>query len=141
MPKLSIITVNHNRAEGLRKTIESVVNQTDSEHEYLIIDGGSTDGSLEVINNYSNRISYFISEKDHGIYDAMNKGIIKSKGEWIFFLNSGDTFNKTNILKSAFANGYDKNAQIVYGNTVVKETVIVPLALMHDGNIPNLLEI
>lgn len=90
MPKLSIITVNLNNAEGLYKTIESVVNQTFTDYEYIIIDGGSTDGSINVIKKYIDKITYWISEPDSGIYYAMNKGIQVANGEYIYFLNSGD---------------------------------------------------
>lgn len=88
--KLSIITINYNNRNGLRKTIESVVNQTWRDFEYIIIDGGSTDGSVEVIKEFADHIDYWVSEPDKGIYDAMNKGIDKAKGEYCLFMNSGD---------------------------------------------------
>ena len=86
--KLSIITINLNNAAGLRKTIQSVVNQTYIDFEYIIIDGFSSDGSIEVIKEYADRINYWVSEPDRGIYNAMNKGILKTSGEYIHFLNS-----------------------------------------------------
>ena len=89
--RLSIITINYNNREGLRKTIESVVNQTYRNFEYIIIDGGSTDGSVEVVKEYADRISYWVSEPDNGIYNAMNKGVLAANGKYIQFLNSGDT--------------------------------------------------
>lgn len=89
-PKISIITINFNNAQGLDKTISSVINQTFTNFEYLIIDGGSTDGSDEIIKKNSSKINYWVSEKDKGIYNAMNKGIIKATGEYLLFLNSGD---------------------------------------------------
>lgn len=73
--KLSVITINYNNCDGLRKTIESVVNQTCRDFEYIIIDGGSTDGSVDVIKQYADKINYWVSEPDKGIYHAMNKGI------------------------------------------------------------------
>ena len=88
--KLSIITVNLNNATGLQKTIESVLSQTFSDYEYIVIDGGSTDGSVDVIRQYSDRITQWSSEPDRGIYHAMNKGILQAKGEYCQFLNSGD---------------------------------------------------
>jgi len=98
--KLSIITINFNNAEGLRKTIDSVVSQTFTDFEYIIIDGGSTDGSVDIIKQYANaplscgeRLGerlYWVSEPDKGIYNAMNKGILQAKGEYCLFLNSGD---------------------------------------------------
>lgn len=92
MKKFSIITINYNNCAGLRKTIESVVNQTCKDFEYIIIDGGSTDGSVEVIQEYADRIDYWVSEPDKGIYNAMNKGILKANGEYLNFMNSGDCF-------------------------------------------------
>ena len=88
--KLSVITINFNNRDGLRKTIESVVNQTYNDFEYIIIDGGSTDGSVDVIKEYADRIDYWVSEPDKGIYNAMNKGIDVAKGEYCIFMNSGD---------------------------------------------------
>lgn len=96
--KLSIITINYNNCEGLRKTIQSVVNQTCQEFEYIIIDGGSTDGSVEVIKEYADRINYWVSESDKGIYDAMNKGIRRASGEYCLFMNSADViFHPTTL--------------------------------------------
>lgn len=97
--KLSIITINYNNRDGLRKTIESVVNQTWQEFEYIIIDGGSTDGSVEVIKEYADRINYWVSEPDKGIYDAMNKGIDQAKGEYCLFMNSGDCIYQSTTLE------------------------------------------
>jgi glycosyltransferase involved in cell wall biosynthesis len=114
MPHLSIITVNLNNADGLRKTIESVVNQLYSDFEYIIIDGGSTDGSVDVIREYTNKITYWISEPDSGIYNAMNKGILKAKGVYLNFLNSGDWFLDQTILQKLFS--IDYNADILYGD-------------------------
>ncbi len=124
-PKLSIITVNLNNAEGLRKTIESVVSQTFTNYEYIIIDGGSTDGSVEIIKLYADTITYWVSEPDKGIYNAMNKGILQAKGEYCQFLNSGDWLINTKILETVFSNFPDKD--IVYGNLQFpKEEIITP---------------
>ena len=98
--KYSIITVNFNNKEGLRRTIESVIHQTYQDFEYIIIDGGSTDGSADIIKGYNDHINYWVSEKDSGIYNAMNKGISKANGEYLIFMNSGDCFYKNNILES-----------------------------------------
>ncbi|MDW8849245.1 glycosyltransferase family 2 protein [Flavobacterium sp. MMLR14_040] len=87
---LSIITINYNNLEGLKKTVQSILNQTWQEFEYIIIDGGSTDGSAAFIESKNDQIDYWISEKDSGIYNAMNKGIKKASGEYLLFLNSGD---------------------------------------------------
>lgn len=100
--KLSIITINLNNIEGLRKTIESVVNQTFTDYEFIVIDGKSTDGSVELIHEYQDKISYWVSEKDSGIYNAMNKGIKQAKGEYLHFLNSGDILAAPTTLAELF---------------------------------------
>lgn len=114
MLKLSIITVNLNNKLGLQKTIESILNQSFTEYEYIVIDGASTDGSIEVIKQYSNRITYWVSETDKGIYNAMNKGIIKAKGEYCYFLNSGDYLINKNVLFEICH--FHLNEDIVFGN-------------------------
>ena len=111
--KLSIITINLNNADGLRKTIESVVSQTFTNFEYLVIDGGSTDGSVDVIKQYADKITYWVSEKDKGIYNAMNKGILQAKGEYCLFLNSGDWLADNRILEKISP---ELDEDIVYGN-------------------------
>lgn len=97
--KYSIITINLNNCNGLQKTIKSVANQTCRDFEYIIIDGGSTDGSVEVIKDYTDRIDYWVSEPDKGIYNAMNKGILKAHGDYLLFLNSGDLMYNNNVLE------------------------------------------
>ena len=97
--KLSIITINYNNVDGLKRTIASVVNQTWQEFEYIIIDGGSTDGSAEYLAAESSNFTYWVSEADAGIYNAMNKGIAKATGEYLLFLNSGDHFNMPTSLQ------------------------------------------
>jgi glycosyltransferase involved in cell wall biosynthesis len=114
MKKLSIITINYNNAEGLKKTIQSVVEQTGFEAEYIVIDGGSTDESLAVIGQFKDRISYWVSEKDNGVYAAMNKGIRQASGEYCLFLNSGDYLWNNKVLSLVFAQ--EQTADLVYGN-------------------------
>ncbi len=106
--KISIITINLNNEEGLEKTIISVINQTYTDYEYIIIDGGSTDKSLEIIKKYEKNISCWISEPDNGIYNAINKGIDYAHGDYLNFLNSGDTYysNKTLVSIKRYLN-YD----------------------------------
>lgn len=113
--KLSIITINYNNRDGLQHTIESVINQTSHEFEYIIIDGGSTDGSVDIIKQYTNQIDYWVSEPDRGIYHAMNKGIDIAKGEYCIFMNSGDLFHNTSSIKDSI-NHLD-GTDIVNGNT------------------------
>ena len=124
--KLSIITINRNNAVGLRRTIESVVSQTYNDFEYIIIDGASTDGSVEVIKEYSDKITYWVSEPDTGIYNAMNKGILKAKGEYLLFLNSGDWLVDEQVV-SDFCN-CNINQDIVCGNIYLIENGEIILA-------------
>ena len=91
--KLSIITVNYNDAKGLERTIKSVISQTFHDYEFIIIDGGSTDGSVDVIKQYENHIDYWVSEKDGGIYPGMNKGLRQAKGDYLNFMNGGDCYH------------------------------------------------
>lgn len=98
--KLSIITINYNNRDGLRKTIESVVAQTTRDFEYIIIDGGSTDGSLDVIKEYADYIDYWVSEPDKGIYNAMNKGVAVAHGDFCQFLNSGDWLYSNIVIEA-----------------------------------------
>lgn len=112
--KLSIITINLNNTEGLRKTIESVISQIFSDFEYIVIDGASTDGSLEIIKEYADKITYWVSEPDKGIYNAMNKGILKAKGEYLLFLNSGDALYNSDVLQNIFSQ--KSTADIITGD-------------------------
>src|SRR4051812_40289565 len=102
MSKVSIITVVYNGATSLTKTIESVVAQTYANIEYIIIDGGSTDGTTEIIKQYEQSVNVWRSEKDKGVYDAMNKGAALATGEWLFFLNSGDCLIDKDTLRDFF---------------------------------------
>ena len=105
--KYSIITVNYNNKDGLRKTIESVIHQSFRDFEYIIIDGGSTDGSADVLKEYDAQIDYWVSEPDKGIYNAMNKGIAQAKGEYLNFMNSGDCFYAPDILAKVASYNYE----------------------------------
>ena len=119
MPQLSIITINLNNKEGLQKTIESVISQTYTDFEYLIIDGGSNDGSDHVIKQYANKLTYWVSEPDKGIYNAMNKGIQKAHGEYCLFLNSGDSLFDSNVLQNVFSTKHMED--LLYGDIVMGE--------------------
>lgn len=87
---LSIVTINYNNYLGLKKTVDSVLSQQFKNIEFIVIDGGSNDGSKEYLNSISKNLSYWISERDQGIFDAMNKGFLRVKGKYVLFLNSGD---------------------------------------------------
>lgn len=114
---ISIITVNYNNLSGLRKTLESVISQSGKDYEWIVIDGGSTDGSKELLVEYSDKIDYWISEKDHGIYEAMNKGIKVAKGDYLQFLNSGDTLADSDIIKRFCERASTED--VVYGNAII----------------------
>ncbi|MDX8338075.1 glycosyltransferase family 2 protein [Draconibacterium sp. IB214405] len=116
-PLVSIITVVYNGEEHIEQTIQSVLNQTYKNIEYIIIDGASTDGTPEIIKRYEKDIDYWISEPDKGIYAAMNKGIIAATGEWINFMNAGDTLANRNTVESVFAKSYHEDADIIYGSS------------------------
>ncbi len=112
--RLSIITVNLNNRDGLQKTIDSVVYQTFKDFEWIVIDGGSTDGSKELIEQYAEHFSYWVSEPDKGIYNAMNKGIKVAKGDYLQFLNSGDWLCDDKALERCFKHGFDTD--VAYGD-------------------------
>lgn len=115
--KLSVITINLNNAEGLKKTIDSVLSQTYRDWEYILIDGDSTDGSVELIRSKAEQLAFWVSEPDSGIYNAMNKGIQKAKGDYCLFLNSGDFFCDKNVLEKIFETPLQE--EIVYGNMMI----------------------
>ncbi|PCI28039.1 MAG: glycosyl transferase [SAR324 cluster bacterium] len=114
-PLISIVTVVFNGEEFLEETIQSVANQTYDNVEYIIIDGGSVDETLDIIKKYEEQIDYWVSEKDNGIYDAMNKAIEVYFGEYIWFLNAGDTIYDSNVITNMFHCSVD--ADIFYGAT------------------------
>ncbi|GHT24682.1 glycosyl transferase [Bacteroidia bacterium] len=114
--KVSIVTVNLNNATGLEKTIQSVVSQTFTDYEYIIIDGNSSDNSVEVIKQYADHISYWVSEPDAGIYNAMNKGIKQAKGDYVIFMNSADCFINSDTLSNVFSK--EHTADLLVGNMI-----------------------
>lgn len=118
-PIVTVVTVVFNGAKNLEETIKSVLNQTYGNVEYIIMDGGSTDGTVDIIKKYQNQLAYWISAPDKGIYDAMNKAIDKATGEWINFMNCGDRFASTEVLK-LFTKRYD--ADILYGDAIIQYT-------------------
>lgn len=106
---LSIITINLNDQTGLEKTITSVISQSFKNYEFIIIDGKSIDDSVNIILKYKEHINYWISEKDTGIYNAMNKGISKAHGKYCLFLNSGDFLHSSTVLEELFSNRFDED--------------------------------
>ena len=118
----SVVTVCYNAADTIERTICSVINQTSASMEYIIIDGGSTDGTNDIIRRYKDNINCYISEPDQGIYDAMNKGIQVSKGDYLIFLNAGDAFSNSRILEEVETkfNSVLSVNDIIYGNVIYK---------------------
>ena len=120
---ITVITINYNNCAGLRRTVESVVGQTTTVNEFIVIDGGSTDGSTDVINAYADRISYWVSEKDRGIYHAMNKGVAQADGDYCIFMNSGDCFYGPQVLETVNNRG------------LTSDIVVGKVAIDNEGNI------
>ncbi|MGK6352538.1 glycosyltransferase family 2 protein [Parapedobacter sp. DT-150] len=120
-PKVSIITVTFNCEKTIAATIESIVNQTYDNIEYIVVDGKSTDNTLAVIDQYKEHITVIVSEKDMGIYDAMNKGVTKSTGDFVNFMNAGDIFRDVNIIETLFnTQQIHKHTEILIGDAVAK---------------------
>lgn len=119
MPVITVVTVVYNDANHIENTIKGVISQTYKNIEYIIIDGGSSDSTPSIISKYANNVTHWVSEKDAGIFDAMNKGIKLATGEWIIFINSGDTFYDSETLEHL--NEYLlPNYQLIYGNVEVR---------------------
>ncbi|HEY1196831.1 glycosyltransferase family 2 protein [Flavobacterium sp.] len=119
-PKISIVTVVYNGIDYIEPTILSVVNQDYPNFEYIIIDGGSSDGTVEVIKQYESKLSYWISEKDAGIYDAMNKGIDRASGDWIIFMNCGDYFYDPKVISQIFNEKISDDISMLIGGAFIR---------------------
>lgn len=137
--KLSIITINYNNCEGLQRTIESVIEQSYNDFEWILVDGGSSDGSRELIEKYKDHFSWWCSDPDRGIYHAMNKGISRAHGEYLNFLNSGDTYCDGETLAGVFAE--EREGDILYGDALLSDGQIwrvpkkVYLSYLHEKSI------
>lgn len=122
--KLTIITVCYNAADDLKKTLHSVLSQTYTDFEYLVIDGGSRDHTVALLKEYQPRFEragipfHYLSERDKGTYDAMNKGADKAQGEWVNYMNAGDSFYSNDSLKLFFAHQIMPKAGVIYGDTL-----------------------
>lgn len=116
-PLVSIITVVYNDAEHIENTLQSIISQDYEEKEIIVIDGQSTDGTTEKVRAFGESISCLVSEPDKGVYDAMNKGIDQARGEWIIFMNSGDSFYATDVLSQFFSKEISDDYNILYGKT------------------------
>ena len=117
--KVSIITINFNNLEGLKKTVKSVISQTYHDIEYIIIDGASTDGSADYVKENKEYFNYWVSEPDKGIYNAMNKGIDHATGDYLLFLNSGDYLVDENVIEKFVS--FDPVEDIVYGDQYIDD--------------------
>lgn len=115
---ISVVTVSYNAVATIEQTLLSVINQTYPNIEYIIIDGGSTDGTVDIIKKYADEIVYWISEPDKGIYDAMNKGIKKANGEWINFINAGDSYYDKKSIEQIVLSFHEEGI-IYYGDAWV----------------------
>jgi len=148
--KLTIITINYNNASGLQKTMQSVVSQSFTDFEYLVIDGGSTDGSVALISKYATPLNLpqgdtkerfnWVTEPDEGVYSAMNKGIRMAKGEYCLFLNSGDYLSNEMVLSTVFSN--EPTADIVIGNELrgagrVKAPIKISFFDLYTSSLPH----
>lgn len=130
---ISIVTVSYNAAATIEQTILSVINQTYRNIEYIIIDGGSTDGTVEIIKKYANKLAYWVSEPDKGIYDAMNKGIQKAKGEWINFMNAGDILYNSDVLAQVLGTEIPLKTSFIYSNaTFIDKNRIYEVEANHE---------
>ena len=139
MDKVSVITVVRNDIAGIQLTLKSVLGQDYRGVEFLVFDGKSTDGTAQYIAEYSDRIDFWVSEKDEGIYDAMNKGIEKASGQWIIFMNSGDEFYSTGTLSDVFQDGKNEDCDIIYGNHMIKYSPPRKQKLKKAGEIRNII--
>lgn len=132
-PKISLITVCYNAETLLYNTLNSAIQQTYKNIELVIIDGGSKDKTVEIAKQFQPYIGTLISEKDNGIYDAMNKGIKAAQGDWIYFLNAGDAFYNTTILEEIFKNTEITDIDFIYGKM---QTVNEPTGINYIAGKP-----
>lgn len=142
--KVSIITVCYDDRESLVKTVKSVLSQTYKNIEYIVVDGGSTDGTKDFILQNKDRIDRWVSEKDKGVYDAMNKGIKMATGEWVCMMNAGDCFADTEVLSKVFSRDYSEHITFIYsdvfqasynGKYFIRESIFDEknLKIIHQG--------
>jgi glycosyltransferase involved in cell wall biosynthesis len=126
--QLSIITITYNAEQYLERTIQSIMNQSVQDFEYIIIDGKSKDGTVQIAENYKNRVNKLISEPDKGLYDAMNKGLKNASGDFVWFMNAGDEINDKEVV-ARIAQSVTEQTDVLYGDTYFID---------NDGNIQGL---
>lgn len=118
-PLISIIMAVHNSEKTVEKTIQSIILQTYKNIEYIVIDGASTDITIEIIRQYEDKITYWVSEPDSGIYDALNKGIKKATGDWLYFIGADDVLDNPTIIDSIFSSQPLDEFDILYGDVMI----------------------
>ena len=136
-PKISVVTVVFNDHLHIEQTLLSVLNQTYDNIEYIVIDGGSTDGTVSIIKKYEKRLAYWISEPDKGVYDAMNKAISHVTGTYVSFMNSGDSFYSNVTISEVFTNGNQLNMDVIYGDVYMKYTTVKSFIRRYDNINPS----
>lgn len=119
-PLISIVTIVFNNVQSIEKTVKSVIEQSYPNFEYIVIDGASTDGTVALLNKYSDQIHQLVSEPDKGLYDAMNKGVDRCNGDYVIFMNSGDWFYNNNVLKEIFTSADMREYDFIYGATELR---------------------
>ena len=131
--KFSIITVTYNAAPYLERTVLSVLSQSYPDIEYLIIDGQSTDGTVDIIRQYESGIAYWVSEPDKGLYDAMNKGLRRATGDYVWFLNAGDTFPSADLVQTIAQKIARRKhlPDVIYGDTAIVNNEGCVLGMRH----------
>lgn len=132
-PKISVVTVVFNDHLHIEQTLCSVLNQTYDNIEYIVIDGGSTDGTVQIIKKYANKLAYWVSEPDKGVYDAMNKAISHVTGTYVSFMNSGDSFYSNVTISDVFINGNQLNMDVIYGDVYMKYTTVKSFIRRYDN--------
>lgn len=120
MPLFSIITITYNAEKFIERTIKSIVAQTDKNFEYIIIDGASKDKTLEIVNKYKSVVDVLVSEPDKGLYDAMNKGLAKASGDFVWFVNAGDEIDDSNFIE-IISKEIDNQTDVIYGDALFVE--------------------
>jgi glycosyltransferase involved in cell wall biosynthesis len=129
MPTVSIITITYNAERFLERTIQSVVAQQATDYEYIVIDGASTDGTIDIIRRYEHRITHWISEPDGGLYDAMNKGLHRAKGQYVWFMNAGDELHDPQTLPRLLERIIARSADVYYSDALFVQENGTPVGL------------
>lgn len=137
---ITVVTVSYNSADLIEKTLQSVVGQTHANKEYVVIDGASTDETNQIIDKFIDLIDFYVSEPDNGIYHAMNKAVVKASGDWLIFMNAGDTFVDSEVLQKV-ANSLSNETDVLYGDILTlknRELILKksPLKIMHMHRMP-----